>query len=110
MGDMVEYYDERTDDTDWAPRKQHRTPARIVTPSTGTCDHYPSDDEACKSLISALGVYDWKTTKTQGSFSEHPYRLTADVGATKHTIHLPRRRGTVLAWLKEQRDARRAAQ
>ena len=114
MGDMAEYYDERTDDTpsggEFRPPKRHRYPDRVLTASAGTCDHYPADDDACKALIRALNVFEWTTTKTYGSYSEHPYRLYADIAGTKHIIHLPRRRGTVLAWLKVERDTRRNAQ
>lgn len=111
MGDMAEYYDERTEDAfepeDYQPRREHRK-ARSSGP--GNIDHYPADDDSCKALIRALSVFEWTTTKTYGSHSEHPYRLYADIAGTKHIIHLPRRRGTVLAWLKVERDTRRNTQ
>lgn len=94
------------DDTDWQPRRQHRRAAAF--PTTSYVAYYPGDDEACKALISWLGAYDWKLARARWGSGEHPYRLQTDINGTKHIIHLPQRKGTVLQWLEEQQAARRA--
>lgn len=106
MGDMAEYYDERTDDfgsEDWRPRRSPRPDP----PSRNVVRYYPKDDAAAQALIQKLGWYVWQTHSLRGTYSENPYilhRMNADDWVEE--IQLPGRFGTTLSWLKKERDAR----
>ena len=111
MGDMAEYYDERTDDS-FEERERpkpiavnRRRTELVAAGLSSVTNHYPKTDFEVQEIITALDHWVWTTTKAR-KYSVDPYRLYADIGEVKHIIHIPGRFGGSLSWLKGERDKR----